>query len=473
MSFDELYRDYSERVYGYCYRLCEGDGEEAQDVAQETFILAFRALDQFEGRSSVLTWLFQIARRVRTRRRERTPDTVPLELTAELPDSTGDPARGHVRKLWLETALSRLPAHLREALMLVKAEGLTYREAAEVLELPQGTVQFHVSQALKQMRTILGEELGVPAAFSVLVLLLLQRELRAAEPEPVPNGLAERVYAEIGRDCPADLARGVQHHGRRPASAVVRQQTTRRLAVGAAVTLLALLLAGRWRTVLPAPRPRTPLDPVLAEMARVPTVHATGTFTHLISDPSGTTDTEERRVECWYKLPGRYRIVAKGGPASHLVLETNGRATEVSIVYGRGVQSPVIRDYVSRMPIDQTRAQPLLAYFAFFNDNGLLVRELRSNRARVTQLSSELEAQDVDLFTVETRRGTVDHRWDLYADPESHRLIRADYRVADQKPRIKRGLTTITLERFEYEVAVPDRLFDPEHLDGALPDHTP
>ena len=57
----------------------------------------------------------------------------------------------------LETALAALPDSLREAFILVKAEGLTYREAAAALEIPQGTVQFRVHEASKRLQVLLNE----------------------------------------------------------------------------------------------------------------------------------------------------------------------------------------------------------------------------------------------------------------------------------------------------------------------------
>jgi len=59
--------------------------------------------------------------------------------------------------LALSCALAALPPDLREAFLLVKAEGLKYREAAQVLEIPQGTVQFRVHQASRRLRVLLTE----------------------------------------------------------------------------------------------------------------------------------------------------------------------------------------------------------------------------------------------------------------------------------------------------------------------------
>ncbi|MGV3723418.1 MAG: RNA polymerase sigma factor, partial [Actinomycetota bacterium] len=189
-TFDELYRQCGARVYGYCWRLCDGNETEAQDLAQETFVRAYRGLDHFEGRSSVLTWRFQIPRHERIRGRKKAREGVSLDAPG-VRERGHDPTAEQERRLWLNTALQRLPDQLRDALILVKCEGLTHREAAEVLGIPQGTVQFHVHQAMKQMRVLLNEQFGLPLAVALLLSLYLQRSAAA---EPVPPGLTERVY---------------------------------------------------------------------------------------------------------------------------------------------------------------------------------------------------------------------------------------------------------------------------------------
>jgi RNA polymerase sigma-70 factor, ECF subfamily len=155
-SFDALYREYGDRIYRFSYRLC-GNRADAEDLTQEVFVLAWQGLERFEGRSSLTTWLYRIAlNRWHRIRSTRGPETVPLEEGSEA--GTRDLAAAQVERLSLESAVAALPEPLREAFILVKAEGLKYREAAAVLEIPQGTVQSRVHDAVVQLRAALSEE---------------------------------------------------------------------------------------------------------------------------------------------------------------------------------------------------------------------------------------------------------------------------------------------------------------------------
>jgi RNA polymerase sigma-70 factor (ECF subfamily) len=165
-SFDALYGEYGDRIYRFCYRLC-GHTADAEDLTQEVFLAAYQGLDRFAGRSSVATWLSRIAlyrwgRLHGTRRLE----TVPLEEEMVGAAAAPDPASAGVQRLSLENALLSLPNGLREAFLLVKAEGLKYREAALVLGVPQGTVQSRVHDAVVRLRALLAEDGGEQSAAS-------------------------------------------------------------------------------------------------------------------------------------------------------------------------------------------------------------------------------------------------------------------------------------------------------------------
>ncbi|MDQ2687193.1 MAG: RNA polymerase sigma factor [Armatimonadota bacterium] len=153
-DFRALYAQHGDRVYRFCFRLC-GQAAEAEDLTQDVFIAAWQGLGRFEGRSSALTWLLRIAlyrwRRVRGERRTAAPDDRALEAA----DDHADPARIGLRRLSLAAALAELPDDLHDAFLLVKAEGLKYREAAQVLDTPQGTVQWRVSEAARRLRLLL------------------------------------------------------------------------------------------------------------------------------------------------------------------------------------------------------------------------------------------------------------------------------------------------------------------------------
>jgi RNA polymerase sigma-70 factor (ECF subfamily) len=157
-SFEALYDRYGNRVYRFCFRLC-GHTADAEDLAQEVFVAAYQGLERFEGRSTLATWLFRIALfRWKRLRGAHHPETVPLDEALEVAATAPDPAFVGVERLLLDQALAALPPDLHEAFLLVKVEGLKYREAAVVLGLPQGTVQSRVHEAMVRMRAVLADE---------------------------------------------------------------------------------------------------------------------------------------------------------------------------------------------------------------------------------------------------------------------------------------------------------------------------
>jgi RNA polymerase sigma-70 factor (ECF subfamily) len=162
-AFEQLYAQYGDRVYRFCYRLC-GHVADAEDLAQEVFVAAYQGLDRFAGRSSVNTWLSRIALYRWRRLRGAAPmETTLLDEATEAVAIGADPALARIERLSLEDALDRLPDPLRETFLLVKAEGLKYREAAQVLGVPLGTVQSRVHDAVFRLRALLADDGGAPA----------------------------------------------------------------------------------------------------------------------------------------------------------------------------------------------------------------------------------------------------------------------------------------------------------------------
>jgi RNA polymerase sigma-70 factor (ECF subfamily) len=156
--FARLYDQYGSRIYRFCHRLCR-NAADAEDLTQEVFVAAFQGLDGFQGRSSVATWLYRIALyRWRKMSRSRGPETVPLDDEWAAAATTPDPARAGVTRMSLQSALAALPDPVREAFLLVKAEGLKCREAAAVLGIPEGTLKYRVHQAVILLRELLDEE---------------------------------------------------------------------------------------------------------------------------------------------------------------------------------------------------------------------------------------------------------------------------------------------------------------------------
>src|SRR5579862_2706596 len=115
-AFERLYREHSGRVYGLCLRMTR-DAQLAEDCTQDTFINAWRALPQFETRSSLATWLHRIAVNVSLGKRRKSS---PVEVAPEDGEEGADAAftlETPVEVRELETAIGELPEGARDALV--------------------------------------------------------------------------------------------------------------------------------------------------------------------------------------------------------------------------------------------------------------------------------------------------------------------------------------------------------------------
>ena len=154
----EIYTAYRRPVWALVVSLV-GDPVVAQDVVQTVFFKAFRGLRGFRFRSTLLTWLYRIARNeCRSQARRRFPKAVPLESilgsryeAAEVPEDGANDAGEALRR-----AVASLSYKLREVVVLKYQEGLSYEEMSRVLGRPAGTVASRLNRALAE----LGERLG-------------------------------------------------------------------------------------------------------------------------------------------------------------------------------------------------------------------------------------------------------------------------------------------------------------------------
>ncbi len=146
-AFGEVVRRHQAPLVSYLERLI-GNRADAEDVAQDALLGALRKAAAFEGRASLRSWLFAIAKncaraflrsRSRQRNRERGQATPPRI------------AHATVAGEWLTELLYRLPQKLREALLLCDVHGFTYEEAADVLGCPVKTVSTRLFRAREKM----------------------------------------------------------------------------------------------------------------------------------------------------------------------------------------------------------------------------------------------------------------------------------------------------------------------------------
>lgn len=152
-EFDALFSQYAGRVLAFARRLT-GSVAEAEDLTQDTFVAAWHGRAAFGGRAKMLTWLLGIAvRRHRDARRAPRLETIP-----ECPELAGEGfAEQSLERLALESSLAELDENLRAAWLLVASQGLTHKEAADVLARPVGTVKWQVATASRRLRAALEE----------------------------------------------------------------------------------------------------------------------------------------------------------------------------------------------------------------------------------------------------------------------------------------------------------------------------
>jgi RNA polymerase sigma-70 factor, ECF subfamily len=158
-AFDLLVLKYQHKVVKLVARLLR-DPTEAEDVAQEAFVKAYRALGSFRGDSAFYTWLYRIA--VNTARnaiasRQRRP----IDYEAELSESEQSNLASRLRhtdtpeatalseeiRLTVNQAIEQLPEDLRTAIVLREVEGLSYEEIAAAMDCPVGTVRSRIFRA--------------------------------------------------------------------------------------------------------------------------------------------------------------------------------------------------------------------------------------------------------------------------------------------------------------------------------------
>jgi len=151
-AFGTLVRQQQSKVRGFLRRLTRADAALADDLAQETFLEAHRKIDQFRGEGSFGAWLCGIAwSRFLMERRKRKEE--PLEA----PDETAsiDTTSASLARLDLEKAMAQLAPAERAALTLCYAFGHSHGEAAEILDLPLGTVKSHVLRGREKLKALL------------------------------------------------------------------------------------------------------------------------------------------------------------------------------------------------------------------------------------------------------------------------------------------------------------------------------
>lgn len=154
-AFDELLERHRARIYGLVCRLA--GASEAEDLAQDVFVAAYRSLQNFRGEAAFGTWLYRIAVHTCSHHlRRRRPEALELDETEPDQRREGDPlARAMQRELQSEVrrAIDRLPYKLRVVIVLRDIHEMSYEEIASVVGCPIGTVRSRLHYATQRLAT--------------------------------------------------------------------------------------------------------------------------------------------------------------------------------------------------------------------------------------------------------------------------------------------------------------------------------
>jgi RNA polymerase sigma-70 factor (ECF subfamily) len=204
-AVEALLERHEPRVYRFALRMC-GSEDAAREVLQETLIAAFKHLHDFRGDASLSTWLFQVARSFCTKaRRRRSGEPAVMEAldapeasVLSLPDAEAPSARAQASEVGevLRAALSTLPDHYREVLLLKDVEGLSAEEVAEVLGEKVPAVKSRLHRARLELRRMLEGVLGEPGPGATPCPELAE-ELAGYAAEEIDQGACARMEAHM------------------------------------------------------------------------------------------------------------------------------------------------------------------------------------------------------------------------------------------------------------------------------------
>lgn len=158
-AFGELVRRHRRGVINVVYRMC-GDSNLAEDAAQEAFIRAWQRLPSYRPRSPFRNWVYRIAINAARDALRRERETVDVsELALPSPDDGPETRVEHAERAeWVRRAVLALPPASREVLILREYEELSYREIADTLSIPVGTVMSRLNYARNRLRETLAAQ---------------------------------------------------------------------------------------------------------------------------------------------------------------------------------------------------------------------------------------------------------------------------------------------------------------------------
>jgi RNA polymerase sigma-70 factor (ECF subfamily) len=173
VAWEEIVQRFHRRVYNLCYRFA-GTAEDAEDLTQDVFLKVYRTVTSFDGeKASFGTWLTTVTRNLlvdhfRRRRNDRVTDSMDAPLGGEddgptladrLAGGDGNDPHRHAlsrqRSQVVQKALQQVSPDLREAVILRDLQDLDYREIAQVLKVPEGTVKSRINRGRAELARLL------------------------------------------------------------------------------------------------------------------------------------------------------------------------------------------------------------------------------------------------------------------------------------------------------------------------------
>ena len=172
VAWEEIVQRFHRRIYNICYRF-SGSAEDAQDLTQDVFIKVYRTVGSFDGeKASFNTWVTTVTRNLlvdhfRKTRNDRATDSMDAPQGADedgptLADRLSDGVPGpqvHVesreRREMVQQALQQISPDLREAVILRDLQDMDYREIAQVLKVPEGTVKSRINRGRAELARLL------------------------------------------------------------------------------------------------------------------------------------------------------------------------------------------------------------------------------------------------------------------------------------------------------------------------------
>jgi len=182
VAWEELVRQHHRRIYNICYRFT-GSPDDAEDLTQEVFVRMYRTLSSYEpGKGSFVTWITTMSRNLlvdhfRRSRQDRITDSLDASVSQDddsttKADQLSSNAPGpdqHIqsreRQEAVQAALQKLSPELREAVILRDLQDLDYRDIAQVLKVPEGTVKSRINRGRTELARLLSRtyQQGAPA----------------------------------------------------------------------------------------------------------------------------------------------------------------------------------------------------------------------------------------------------------------------------------------------------------------------